>query len=451
MSYNKNWIDSINIKANSIRLKNHNLVSDEQLNRINENYKENFYSPNMFVRIGLFIFTFILSNSALGIFGAMIAIPFSNEFLFGVLCFVAAGILFFSLHFFINTKYHYRSGIDDCLLYQAVSFIIFGILLITDFSSTKLIVFLCIPLLAFTSWRYMDTFLAFVAFVCLHVWIFLVAADFAIGKALMPFIFLFTSGIIAIAAHKMVRNDKFVYWKHLLKVLKVVALLMVYLSMNYFVVREGNILLSETAVDMSQNAEYAAIQKSIDSNHEAINGAYADTLNTLSDEEISQLSDQNDSLYSKLYELEREELMKARGQVLPMAFFFIICTLLFPVIYIFLGLRAKDRLFLITGLIILAATVATCQFYTPDFPYEYTITLGGLVMLLASWLSIRYLKTNNSVFTYEQDPDKENQGLLNAEAFIVAQTAAGSSGAGSDQGTEFGGGNFGGGGAGGKY
>lgn len=451
MSYNKNWIDALNIKANSVRLKNHNLVSEEQLNRINENYKENFYSPNMFVRIGLFIFTFILSNSALGIFGAMMAIPFSNEILFGVLCFVAAGILFFSLQFFINTKNHYRSGIDDCLLYQAVSFIIFGILLITDFSSTKLIVFLCIPLLAFTSWRYMDTFLAFVAFVCLHAWIFIVAADFTLGKTLMPFIFLFTSGVIAIAAHIMVRNDKFVYWKHILKVLKVVALLMVYLSMNYFVVREGNILLSETSVDMSQNEEYVAIQKSIDSNHETINSAYADTLNALSDEEISQLSIQNDALYSKLYELEKEELMKARGQGLPLAFFFIICTILFPIIYIFLGLRAKDRLFLTTGLIILAATVATYQFYNPDFPYEYTITFGGLIMLLVSWFSIRYLKTHNKVFTYEHDSDNDNQGLLNAEALIVAQTAGGISGQSSDQGTEFGGGSFGGGGAGGKY
>jgi len=450
MSYNKNWIDAINIKANSARLKNNNLISEEQLNQINATYKEEFYSPNMFVRIGLFIFTFILANSALGILGTIIAVSITNEIVFGVLCLIGSAILLFSLQFFIKNKNHYRSGIDDCLLYLAVSFIVFGILLFTDFSNTKFIVFICVPLLAFASFRYMDSLLAFLAFVCFHVWIFLVAADFELGKAFMPFIFLLSSLCVAFISHKLLRNDRFVYWKHIFKVLKVVALLMVYLSMNYFVVREGNILLSETSVDMSTNKEYEAVQKSINSNQEFINSSYSDTLHTLSDEEMTRLSNENEELYTKLYAIERDELSKARSGGLPMSFIFIICTLLFPIIYIILGLRSKDRLFLVTGLIILVGTVATYQFYTPDFPYEYTITLGGLLMLVVAWSSIRFLKTNNRVFTFEQDSDKENQGLLNAEAFMVSQTTGHMSPDG-NQGSEFGGGSFGGGGAGGKY
>ncbi len=448
MSYNKNWIDALNIKAKSLQLKNNNLISEDQLKQINETYKPDFYSPNLFVRIGLFIFTFVLATSALGILGAMVAVPFSNEIVFGVLCLIGSAILFFALQFFIKTKFHYCSGIDDCLLYLAMSLVVFGILLFTDFSSTTLIMFLCIPLLAYVSYRYMDSFLAFLALVCLYVWIFIIAADFNLGKLLMPFIFLFTSGCIAIFSHKMLQNDRFVYWKNILKVLKVVSLLMIYLSMNYFVVREGNILLSETSVDMSENAEYVAIEKSINANHEIINSSYSDTLNSLSDEELSQLSAENEILYSKKYDLERYELSAVRGKGLPMAFIFIICTILFPIIFIIQGLRTKDRLFLLTGLIILVGTVATYQFYNPDFPYENTITLGGLIMLLVSWFAIRYLKKNNKVFTF--DEDGENQGLLNAEAFIVSQTT-GFSNAGEAPGTEFGGGDFGGGGAGGKF
>ncbi|MBL0342514.1 MAG: hypothetical protein IPP71_17405 [Bacteroidetes bacterium] len=68
MSYNKNWIDAVNIKNISEKLKKSNLIGDEQLLQIEESHKEKFYSPNLFVRIGLFIFTFILANSALGIF-----------------------------------------------------------------------------------------------------------------------------------------------------------------------------------------------------------------------------------------------------------------------------------------------------------------------------------------------------------------------------------------------
>ncbi|MBL0342513.1 MAG: hypothetical protein IPP71_17400 [Bacteroidetes bacterium] len=231
--------------------------------------------------------------------------------------------------------------------------------------------------------------------------------------------------------------------------LKISGLFCVYLSMNYFVVREGNILLNETTLSYPTSAEYKAIQLKIDKNQEVINNSYSDSTATLPETEISRLSDENSKLYEQLYVIEKAELNSIRTQSIPIAWIFILLTILFPVLYIYYGLSKKDRIVLFTGLAILVFTVFTYKYYNQLYPLEYTITFAGIVMLIFSWWAIRYLKSNPAKFTYEADKDSENQDLLNAEALLVSQTVN-QSGNVPEQGTHFGGGSFGGGGAGGN-
>ena len=450
MSYNKSWMDGENIRAVSKKLMNNKLINEVQFKQIEEQHKEHFYSPNLFVRIGLFIFTFILANSVLGIFGMTFAAAFNDEMAFGILCFIAAAALFFTLKFFIKTKHHFRSGIDDCLLYMALFFVIAGFTLFTDFGNPKLILVLSLPVLAFGAYIYHDRFVAILAFLCLLMLVFLTAADYSIGKLILPFLFCIIASVVTVSAHRMLLNDRFIYWDHVLKALKIVGLVIVYLSMNYFVVREGNILLQESTLETPSTPEYKALQLKIEKNQEVINNSYSDSTLTLSETELAALEDENTKLYEEMYIIERAELDALHAKSLPMGWIFIILTIFFPVLYIYYGLAKKDRTVLLTGLGILAFTVFTYKYYVHLFPIEYTITISGIIVLVIAWVSIKYLKSNSGKFTYEPDSDDDNQGLLNAEAFIASQTSL----QGADQpvqGNNYGGGSFGGGGAGGNY
>ncbi len=123
-------------------------------------------------------------------------------------------------------------------------------------------------------------------------------------------------------------------------------------------------------------------------------------------------------------------------------------TGIIPLVYIVMGLRKKDRLLLLTGLIILFLTALTFQKYNPSIQPEWLLTLGGILLLAVSFITTKYLKSNNKIFDVKKPLAKVD--FLQAEGIIVGSTFA-ASGTSSQPGTQFGGGQFGGGGAGSNY
>lgn len=96
----------------------------------------------------------------------------------------------------------------------------------------------------------------------------------------------------------------------------------------------------------------------------------------------------------------------------------------------------------------IALSVITFKYYFSLGHYEITLTIAGAIMVGIAYACIRYLKENNTVFTYQEDITDETPGFANAEALLVAQTFSTPV---PEKGLEFGGGQFGGGGAGGNY
>ena len=115
--------------------------------------------------------------------------------------------------------------------------------------------------------------------------------------------------------------------------------------------------------------------------------------------------------------------------------------------YIFFGLRYRDRLIMILGLITLGFSIFTYRFYFSILPVEIALTLGGILLIGLSAGLIQYLKTEKKGFTYQ--PDDEFEGF-NLEAMLMSQLVQSKI---SQQGDtfRFGGGDTGGGGAGGNY
>ncbi len=129
----------------------------------------------------------------------------------------------------------------------------------------------------------------------------------------------------------------------------------------------------------------------------------------------------------------------------PLSWFFWSFTYAVPLLYIFLGLRQKDRLLLDIGLACVAAMVFTFRYYFHVLPLSWAATLAGAVLFAIAYFSIRYLRKNDQVYTYAAGSEKSL--VQEIEQQLVEQTIA-SQTAPVARPESFGGGQFGGGGAG---
>jgi len=203
--------------------------------------------------------------------------------------------------------------------------------------------------------------------------------------------------LLTILLYKLHRKDSLIVYSDCIKVLKVASLLMLYASVNYFVVREGNLLL----MGISEQ----------------------------------DLVDENGNLI--FYEI-------------PLAFLFIFFTVVIPVFYMYFALVKKDRLLLWTGLAVIVFTSVTLKYRFSIMPVEQTLIFAGALICIISWYLMKYLKKHTSVLTDDKDPSQSVSGILNAEALLISQTMTTASPP-VDESIKMGGGNFGGGGAGSNF
>lgn len=447
MSYNKQHIESVDVRKFADKLEDLKLINSDQKKQIHSEYKDELYTPNLFIRIGLFVFTIVLVLSGTGLIGLTISSLLSEQIAFGFAMILCGIGLIFVLNFFINVKKHWKSGIDDCLLYLALIFIISGIGTLTDFNSMNVILIVSAVLFSLAVWKYADSLLAGLAFVTLIGLFLLNTYDQPTLLLFLPFIIAILSAITLVVFNKKIRSATHIYYLKSFQVLKFLSLLTLYVSLNYFVVKEGYALSRTIDSGTEVSPAEAAIQNQIDENFLVINETYADTT-----AESSLLRDrltaENDKLYLQLG-MENQKRMELEDQKsIPFGFIFMVLTGIIPLIYIVMGLYKKDRLTLVAGLFILFLSVLTFQKYNPSIQPEWLLTIGGILLLAVSFIASRYLRSNNKIFDV-RDPSG-NDDFLQAEGIIVGSTFA-ASGASSHTGTEFGGGQFGGGGAGSNY
>ena len=118
--------------------------------------------------------------------------------------------------------------------------------------------------------------------------------------------------------------------------------------------------------------------------------------------------------------------------------------------YLFFGLRAKDKLLVWVALLLIAISALTFKYYFSLGHPEVSLTIAGLVMMALAYVSIKYLVTDKKGITFKDDPNEDNFLKTNAEALVIAQSF-GTHAQPTDTGVEMGGGEFGGGGSGNKF
>jgi hypothetical protein len=398
IAYNRTYLTNLAIIKKAKYWYAKKLLSREQFTSIENKYIINFYSPALFIRIGLFIFTCILVSAAISLFTAFFFLFTNNASTgFGIfICLLFTTGCFIALEILIKKKNIYCSGIDDALLYSGLGFLFGALCFIFEdhFNNSNTILFysiLFLPILVCAVIRYSDKLISLLLGICAYTVFFLMFLKLGeIAKMIMPFALMILSVSIYFVSKKYRTKQNLFFWKSCMVVFECVTLLVFYLACNYYVIRESSISFFDMHL--------------------------------------------------------------AQGEDIPLAFLFYILTALVPVLYVFYGLKRKDKVLLWIGLVLIAAAALTFKYYFSLGHPEITLTVAGIIMIAISYLSIKYLKTPRYRITFEEEKDEDNFLKTNAEALVIAQSFSQQGQSNQQQNTtEFGGGDFGGAGAGSKF
>ena len=139
--YNKIWLDNQLKKEETANAFFSNYITHSEKEKIENLYPIGFYSPNFFIRIGLFILTVVIAGFSLGLLALLFIDNIDSSFKGIILFFGLAA--YGMLEFFVQSKKHYRSGVDDALLWiSASSFIIsLNLLFELSFLTNAIIIF----------------------------------------------------------------------------------------------------------------------------------------------------------------------------------------------------------------------------------------------------------------------------------------------------------------------
>lgn len=383
IAYNTTWLDALLTKETARKWYGKGLLSEEKWQMIQEKNPSDFYSPNVFLRIGLAIFTLILLISAGGFIGFVLE-P-SSEMGFSLFSLCCGGICIVVLERrVIQHGRHLKSGIDDMFLYVAIGAFVTGLCSLLHYT-TPLWVYYCItwPFLVIGAIRYLDRLVAAAAFLCsLGIVLLLVQEIPNLAIYLLPFAGMLSSGLVFLQARQGLKRYSWRHWHGILQVLTLLSLGTFYASGNFWVVQEASI---------------------------------------------------------GIFQMES----------VPMPWFFWTFTFLVPLGYIFGGLIGKDRALLDVGLGCLTAAVFSFRYYFHVMPLAWAAVIGGVVLFVTAYFSIRYLHQNRGA--YVCDEEAETYLLQEIEQQLIEQTIVNQPGPTPDKSESFGGGQFGGGGAGGDF
>ncbi|MEO5890078.1 MAG: hypothetical protein ABIQ31_07485 [Ferruginibacter sp.] len=383
--YNPRWLNNLFTREQAATAFDQGYLRREELDLVNNKYPVNFYSPNFFIRIGLFILTVVVLLFSFGLFSLLFLTSLDNAI--GGLAIFFALVSYAILELMVRSKNHFRSGVDDALMWISAGSLFGGISYLSNAGGLANCVLVFVIAL-FCSLRFADRVMGILLYVSFLGILFFACIKLGnSAKAFVPFVLMIISGIIYLLIKKTRQLNVNQLYHDCLQVISVAALLGFYISGNYYVVRE---------------------------------------------------------LSNSMFNLNL-----AANESIPLGWFFWLFTVIMPCIYIGRGIQKKDITLIRVGLLLIAAMVFTIRYYYSVAPLEVIMTAGGIVLVLVAYGLSRYLKAPQYGFTNEEIRSIEAKEKLHIESILVAQAFGGQQDP--APGTSFGGGSFGGGGASGEF
>jgi len=385
-AYNPLWLENLLVVKEARTWLASQFITPAQFENIKKEYASDFYHPNFMIRILLFLAAVIAISGLTGILVLMFS-DLSDEPIGLLMLIYGLASFVFLEKFLVGGVRHFKSGVNEAVLYHAAGFTIAGLTFISD-GDEYAIAFFFLFVCSFAALRYLDlvsTSVAFLSF-CFLVFRILYDGPGSVQQFIpLVFIILFTPIYIFVRASKQKQTTG--AWHQCIVVLEVFSLICICAAGNYLVVREMSVSLLDLYVE--------------------------------------------------------------EGQDIPLAFVFYALTAIIPLIYLYAGIRLKDIVLLRVSLILLAFAVFTFKYYFSMGHHEVTYTIGGAILVVVAVVLFRYLKKSRNGYTAE-NVLKEKWADANPEAFVMSQTLGGNRVA-SQDGFAGKGGGFGGGGSGADY
>ena len=382
IAYDKKSIEALAIRKHAVGWFKLNLIDEVTKINIFNAHQTKFKTTTLFSKIGVFIFTLLAAIFASGSLSGLVGLG-GSEIGAGIMILIFGGVGTFLLENMIKSKNLYRSGIDNALVYFSSWSILVGIALIINNGPEQLGLTYFFACIIFTGYsiRYSDVLTTILAYVSLLFFIYVLLSN--LSFSIIPFSFMILSAIIYVITKRKLSDNKLKYWTSCIQTLRILSLLSFYMAGKYYVIRTMTV---------------------------------------------------------EMLHFYHEE-----GKDIPIAIVFFIFTAIIPLLYIYYALKTKDRLILLTGIIITVFSALTFKARFSVGHPEILLTLVGALVIFIAYISIKYLKTPKHGFTNDAD-----QNFEELEALAIVQTFKPSHAA-NDSKIEMGGGKFGGGGAGSEF
>ena len=243
MIYQKQEIINYKLQETANDLYNQQMIDKTVYENILSKFPHNLYSPTLFLRFVGIVITLIGSLFAGGFIGLLLS--FSN---YRVMTLFNGVLSVFVLEVGVKNNKLYNSGTDNVLQLIAVScFTAFLIANLISPGFNAITYFIMMLLCTLCSYRYIDSFMGVLANLSAVAFIVFICFEYGnTGKMNAPFIVtLFSVSEYYILKKILTKNNIFIYKKILLN-LSTLSLLLIYCSLNYYVVCELNNMINNT-------------------------------------------------------------------------------------------------------------------------------------------------------------------------------------------------------------
>lgn len=235
ISYNSKTLDNLEVIEAAEKALDKQCITAEEFQQIKTAYPVDLYTPNPYIRIGLFILTTIVVFFAFGLF-CLITMN-GGETAIAVLILLFGAGTYGMIEYMVHEKKHHKSGVDTALMWMSGSAVVTAVFILTDTHIDPSVMSLIICMLAtFYVLRFADVVMSIIAFIALLAFLFFTFMH--VGRVVIPFMTMAVSFAVYVAALKLSKVHTYRHYKTCLNMLQITALIALYLAGNYYVVRE---------------------------------------------------------------------------------------------------------------------------------------------------------------------------------------------------------------------
>lgn len=333
--YQKKWRVNHDIVNESKKWYHGNLILQKQYEAIINHFQQDFRSSNLFIRIALFIFTCLCVSAFIGLFFLLFDVKENHQL---YLLFYGL-ILLVILEKIVKAKHLHKSGIDEALVVSSCFCLLVGFeSFLPDKRPIVANFLLSFPVLLIFMARWANLIIAVGLNFCgfMILWL-LLTNEGKSNHLIVPFAVMAFSLFVYYLSKKLNEKNTFEAWDYSLTFFKISGLSALYLGGNYLIVR-----------------------------------AYFEI--------------------SDIYE-------DMPGQDIPLAAFFYLLTSIVPLIYLGLGVKLKNAIFLRVGILALAFSLFTFKYHFIEGYNKLILTVVGALLIISAKFLSQYFTAPKHGFT----------------------------------------------------